>query len=48
LIPFIRKGPEAGHWNWIELLIGVVIWSLGGCAFGWLLSRFLGKGVGKR
>ena len=43
LAPFIQRGLASGYWNWVELSIGGLTWCVGGFAFGWLLSQYLGK-----
>jgi hypothetical protein len=41
LIPTLRKAFATGHLDWFPLIVGVVIWSLGGLAFGWIMTKWM-------
>src|SRR5580698_6958055 len=41
LIPTLRQAFATGHVEWFPLILGAVIWSLGGLAFGWILTKWM-------
>lgn len=43
LVPEIRKATATGEWDWAALAIGAIIWTVGGIAFGWVMTKFLRK-----
>jgi hypothetical protein len=43
LVPTVRKANATGEWDWIALAVGAIVWTIGGIAFGWIMSRFLTK-----